>query len=88
MTRPTPRPLALAELADPASLTRVLLDRMTEEVSLSREDGTVVNTNPALDAMFGYGPGEPWGRYVAVQDAYAPEDDARTVAEVTEELKR
>jgi PAS domain S-box-containing protein len=81
-------PLGLAELADPTSLTRVLLDSMTEGVSLSREDGTIVFTNPAEDRMFGYEPGGLLGQHVSVQNAYPPEENERVVAGVIEELKR
>src|SRR3712207_6095216 len=81
-------PLRLAELASPASLTRVLLDKMTEGVSLSREDGTIVYTNPAEDRIFGYEPGELWGQHVSVQNAYPPEENERVVAAVIAELKR
>ncbi|WP_210528536.1 PAS domain-containing protein [Rubellimicrobium arenae] len=81
-------PLRLAELASPASLTRVLLDKMTEGVSLSREDGTIVYTNPAEERLFGYGPGELLGQHVSLQNAYSPEENTRVVEEVIEELKR
>jgi PAS domain-containing protein len=63
----------LVDLANPNSLTRLLLDRMTEGVSLSREDGTIVYTNPAEDALFGHEPGELWGQRMAVRSAYRPE---------------
>jgi PAS domain S-box-containing protein len=61
---------------------------MSEGVSLSREDGTIIYTNPAEDRMFGYEPGELWGQHVSVQNAYAPEENERVVAAVIEELKR
>ncbi|TNC70902.1 PAS domain S-box protein [Rubellimicrobium roseum] len=78
----------LAELADIGSLTRVLLDRMTEGVSLAREDGTILYTNPAQDALFGYASGELLGRHVSVLNAYPAEENARIVAEVMAELRR
>ncbi|HVG49887.1 MAG TPA: PAS domain S-box protein [Rubellimicrobium sp.] len=60
---------------------------MTEGVSLSREDGTIVYTNPAEDRLFGYKPGELLGQHVSVQNAYPPEENERVVAAVIEDLK-
>jgi PAS domain S-box-containing protein len=68
-------------------LSTILLDSMTEGVSLSAEDGTIVYTNPAEDRMFGYEPGELVGRHVSVQNAYPPEQNERIVGEVIAELK-
>jgi len=68
-------------------LFRVLLDSMTEGVSLATEDGVIVYTNPAEDRLFGYGPGELVGRHVSVQNAYPPEQNERVVAEVIAALK-
>src|SRR3712207_3993842 len=79
---------SLGDLSSTSSLTRVLLDCMTEGVSLSREDGTIAYTNPAEDRMFGYETGELVGRHVSVQNAYPPEENERIVASVIEELQR
>jgi PAS domain S-box-containing protein len=87
MNHPSSLPPTLAELVDAGSLTRVLLDRMTEGVSLSREDGTLVYTNPALDTMFGYEAGELLGRHVSVQNAYPLEENDRIVVEVIADLR-
>jgi PAS domain S-box-containing protein len=84
-TRDAPR---LTDLADPGSPLRVLLDSMAEGVSLSSQDGTIRYTNPAEDRMFGYDPGELWGRHVSVQNAYPPDENQRVVAAVIEELQR
>ncbi|MBA3578282.1 MAG: PAS domain S-box protein, partial [Sphingomonas sp.] len=73
---------------DVGDLTRVLLDSMTEGVSLSASDGTIVYTNPAEDLLFGYGPGELLGQHVSVQNGYSPEDNSRIVESVILELKR
>ncbi len=81
----------VAELSSPinsADLYRTLLDNMTEGVSLSDEAGVIVYTNPAEDFMFGYEPGELVGQHVSVQNAYAPDENARIVGEVIAELKR
>jgi PAS domain S-box-containing protein len=61
---------------------------MTEGVSLAAEDGTILYTNPAEDRMFGYASGELVGQHVSVQNGYPPEENARIVGEVIEELKR
>jgi PAS domain S-box-containing protein len=61
--------------------------RMTEGVSLSDETGVIVYTNPAEDAMFGYGRGELIGQHVSVQNAYPPEENERRVGEVIARLK-
>jgi PAS domain S-box-containing protein len=71
-----------------AELYRALLENMTEGVSLSDEEGTIVYTNPAEDRMFGYEQGELIGQHVSVQNAYPPDENARIVGEVIAELKR
>jgi PAS domain S-box-containing protein len=65
----------------------VLVESMTEGVSLSDERGFIVYTNPAEDRMFGYGPGELLGQHVTVQNAYPPDENARRVGEVIAQLK-
>lgn len=69
-------------------LADVLLTSMTEGVSLSAEDGTIVYTNPAEDRMFGYEAGELVGLHVSVQNAYPPEENERLVSLVIAELKQ
>jgi PAS domain S-box-containing protein len=71
-----------------ADLYRLLLENMSEGVSLSDESGVIVYTNPAEDLMFGYEPGELVGQHISVQSAYPPEENARIVSEVIAELKR
>ena len=88
MQIPLLAPLSHRELGDPQSLARVLLDRMTEGVSLAREDGTVVYANPALERLLGYRPGELAGRAAAVQDAFPSEEKAGVMARVADELRR
>jgi len=66
----------------------LLVERMTEGVSVSDEDGIIVYTNPAEDHMFGYEPGELVGRHVGIQNAYEPDENARRVAGVIAELKQ
>ncbi len=81
-------PFVPGDLGDPGSLSRVLLDSMTEGVSLSSEEGTILYTNPAEDRLFGYAPGELVGQHVSVQNAYPPKENARVVAAVIAELAR
>jgi len=64
-----------------------VLESMVEGVSISDEQGVILYTNPAEDAMFGYGPGELLGRHVSVQNTYPPEENARIVQEVIAQLK-
>ena len=64
-----------------------VLDSMREGVSVSDEQGHIVYTNPAEDAMFGYEPGELVGKHVTIQNCYPPEENARIVAQVIEQLK-
>ncbi len=82
MLRHVPAPGATDE--DPAQL---ILQAMTEGVSLSTEDGIIVYANPAEEAMFGYGPGELIGCHVSVQNAYPPEENQRLIEAVIATLK-
>lgn len=65
----------------------LLIERMTEGVSVSNENGIIVYTNPAEDEMFGYARGELVGRHVGVQNAYEPDENRRRVDAVIEQLK-
>lgn len=64
-----------------------VLRSMREGVSVSDENGMVVYTNPAEDAMFGYAPGELVGRHISAQTALSTRDGVRLVARVAEELR-
>jgi len=64
-----------------------VLDCMVEGVSVSDEQGFIIYTNPAEDAMFGYARGELVGRHVTVLNAYPPEENERIVREVIEQLR-
>lgn len=64
-----------------------VLESMTEGVSLVDEEGIILYTNPAEDAMFGYEPGELLGRPVTIQNAYEPEENERIVGEVIAHLQ-
>jgi PAS domain S-box-containing protein len=69
------------------ALQALVLESMTEGVSVSDEAGIIVYTNPAEDRLFGYGPGELVGRHVTVQNDYPVEENDRIVAGVIGQLK-
>ena len=54
-----------------------VLESMVEGVSISDASGTIIYTNPAEDAMFGYLPGEMVGRAAPVQKRFPPSTDRR-----------
>jgi PAS domain S-box-containing protein len=90
---PSPEPSAvfaegqlLTNLASP-QIYRALLDNLSEGVSLSNASGTIVYTNPAEDALFGYDPGELLGCHVSVQNAYPEDENLRRVDEVIAVLR-
>src|SRR4051812_6189917 len=53
-----------------------VLESMTEGVSLCDERGGILYTNPAFDAMFGYGTGELVGKPLAALTADTPAEHA------------
>ncbi|MCB1175048.1 MAG: PAS domain S-box protein [Leptospiraceae bacterium] len=73
------------------SLNRLLqssLDLMTEGVNLVRDlDGSILYTNPAFDAMFGYASGELIGCTVSVLNADDTEVDHSVAETILAELK-
>ena len=64
-----------------------VLESMTEGVTLSDEGGFMLYTNPALDEMFRYDRGELIGKHVTVLNIYPPDQNARLVSGIMEELK-
>lgn len=64
-----------------------VLESMAEGVSVADEDGVILYTNDALDAMFGYGRGELIGKHVSVQNAYPPAENARVVRSVMDQIR-
>jgi PAS domain S-box-containing protein len=72
---------------DAFQMQALVLDSMTEGVSVSNEDGYILYTNPAEDRMFGYEAGELVQRHVTELNAYSPEDNRRIVAQVLDDLK-
>jgi PAS domain S-box-containing protein len=67
--------------------SELIVGKMTEGVSLSTADGTIIYTNPAEDRLFGYDPGELIGQHVSIQNAYSPEENESIVSAVIEHLK-
>jgi PAS domain S-box-containing protein len=63
-----------------------VLESMAEGVSVTDENGIIVLTNPAEDAMFGYKRGELIGKHITVQNAYPKKENERIVSEVIETL--
>jgi PAS domain S-box-containing protein len=64
-----------------------VLENIAEGACLAEEGGTIVYTNRAFDAMFGYGHGELTGRDLGVVNAYPPEENAHILEEVRERLR-
>ncbi|WP_158266538.1 PAS domain-containing sensor histidine kinase [Allosphingosinicella deserti] len=76
------------EIAGALQTYRLIVESMTEGVSLSTEDGIIVYTNPAEDRMFGYSEGELIGCHVSTQNAGPGEANDDRVAEVIGTLRR
>jgi PAS domain S-box-containing protein len=64
-----------------------VLESMVEGVSIANASGTIVYTNPAEDAMFGYLPGELLGRSATFQNPPPPARDRRVGAVSPEPLE-
>jgi PAS domain S-box-containing protein len=79
--------IANARLHQQALLQANVLESMAEGVCAADADGLIRYTNPALDRMFGYGPGELLGRHVSGLNSYPPEENARRVDGMLAELK-
>lgn len=55
-----------------------VLESMVEGVNVFDENGAILLTNPALDAMFGYERGELLGKHVSVLNAYSSTQQAES----------
>ncbi|MFN3402571.1 MAG: PAS domain-containing protein [Cytophagaceae bacterium] len=64
----------------------IVLDSMSEGVSVTDENGIIVYTNPAEDKIFGYTKGELIGCHVSIQNNYPEEENVRIINEVIREL--
>lgn len=62
-----------------------VLGSMMEGVSISDASGTIIYTNPAQDAMFGYLPGEMVGRRGSVQKPFPPPTERRVTDAIPNE---
>jgi PAS domain S-box-containing protein len=78
--------IANARLHAQALTQARVLDSMAEGVCATGEDGIIRYTNPAMDRMFGYAPGELVGRHVTALNTYPPEENARRVGAMMDEL--
>ena len=72
---------------DGFQMQALVLDSMTDGVSVSNEDGYILYTNAAEDRMFGYDAGELVGRHLTELNAYSTEDNRRIVGQVLDDLK-
>ncbi len=75
------------QLEDSLQLQATILESMDEGVSVSNEDGFILYTNKALDAMFGYDAGELIGKHVTVQNADEENQSSQKVQRVIGEIK-
>ena len=64
-----------------------VLESMVEGVTISNATGTIIYTNPAEDAMFGYLPGELVGMPATIQSPVPPARERRVGAERPDELE-
>jgi len=64
-----------------------VMDSMVEGVVVADDSGRIVLTNPSMDAMFGYAPGELVGQHVTRLNRYSPEENQRMVATVVARVK-
>lgn len=69
-------------------LQNTMLNQMQEGVLLIRRcDGVILETNAAVDLMFGYTPGELAGRHVSVLNAGGERESCRQAEQILAELK-
>jgi PAS domain S-box-containing protein len=64
-----------------------VLESMAEGVSLVDEQGTILFSNPAFDAMFGYEHGELIGQAATVLNDGTPEENRHLLAHIAEQLQ-
>ncbi|MFZ2088676.1 MAG: PAS domain S-box protein [Desulfobaccales bacterium] len=63
-----------------------ILESMAEGVAVTDDQGAILYTNPAFDAMFGYEAGELLGRHSNVLNHYPPEESLRIVQEILDQV--
>ncbi|WP_199249616.1 PAS domain S-box protein [[Phormidium] sp. ETS-05] len=59
-----------------------VLEKMVEGVNVANENGIIIYTNPAFDAMFGYDREELIGRHVSILNNGSPDENIRIVSEI------
>ena len=64
-----------------------VLESMVEGVNVSDENGIIFFTNPALDAMFGYEPGELLGKHLSVLNAHSSQENAQILSTMISQLQ-
>jgi PAS domain S-box-containing protein len=74
------------EAQDVLRLHTHILQSMTEGVVVANDQGTVIYTNPAEEAMFGYVPGEMSGMPLLALNDYPPEENREILDEVIDRL--
>ncbi|MEA2723350.1 MAG: two-component system, cell cycle sensor histidine kinase and response regulator CckA, partial [Gemmatimonadales bacterium] len=84
--QPSPGRMRLPDQS--GTLESLVLDSLTDGVSICDEDGFLLYTNPAEDRLFGYARGELIGQHLTVQTRYPPEESRRLFSEVLREVKR
>jgi two-component system cell cycle sensor histidine kinase/response regulator CckA len=65
-----------------------VLESMAEGVALCAEDQTIVLTNPAFDAMFGYKRGELAGQPISILNCNSPDEVSRMAPAMLEQLAK
>ncbi|MFZ2089514.1 MAG: PAS domain S-box protein, partial [Desulfobaccales bacterium] len=81
------RELRQHQQAEEALHTQALvLECMAEGVAVTDQQGQIIFTNPAFDAMFGYERGELAGRPSSCLNAYPPAENLRFVKEILRSL--
>jgi PAS domain S-box-containing protein len=64
-----------------------VLESMVEGVTISNASGTIIYTNAAEDAMFGYLPGELVGKPTTIQNPIPPAEDRRVGTKAPDALE-
>jgi two-component system, cell cycle sensor histidine kinase and response regulator CckA len=65
-----------------------VLESMVEGVNVSDQDGLILFSNAASDAMFGYAHGSLIGKPVAILSGLSPDDTRDSAAQIDEEIGR
>ncbi|GAB4281337.1 MAG: hypothetical protein Fur0025_09880 [Oscillatoriaceae cyanobacterium] len=64
-----------------------VLEKMVEGVNVANENGIIIYTNPAFDAMFGYEREELIGRHVSILNNGSADENIRIVSEIMGDLQ-